>query len=273
MVIGLIVAVVAMVLNSVGALLAADAAGRATRKRPIAVQPRYLLALFVDLCAFLFTVVALRQLPVFAVQAVIGGSIALTAVVGARLNDTRLDRPTRIAVATCVAGLAVVAASAGTEAPPVTAGVVDAILITVVLVLAVAVLVLRQYSRAWPLSICAGMGFGGISLAVRAAHVEVGPGFSLLALLGQPGTYLVVGFWLVGMVAWSAALARGNVGTVTALLVVTQVVLPGIVGIVLLGDPVREGWTWPFILGLLTAVAGVVVLTSRPQRPRRSRVR
>lgn len=272
MVIGLLVALVAMVFNSAGALLVADAAGRATRRRPIAVQPRYLAALVVDVCAFLCTVIALRQLPVFAVQAVIGGSIALTAVAGAWLNGTRLDRTAKIAVGTCVAGLALVAASAGTEGPPVTAGVVDAILIGAVLALGVAVLVLRQYPRAWPLSIIAGLGFGGIALAVRAAHVEIGPGFSPVALLGQPGTYLLVGFWVVGMVAWSAALARGNVGTVTALLVVTQVVLPGLVGIVLLGDPVRAGWAWPFVLGLAIAVTGVVVLTTRSP-PRPSRVR
>jgi drug/metabolite transporter (DMT)-like permease len=268
--IGLLEALAAMVMNSVGALLTADAAGRATRKRPIAVQPRYFAALGVDLIGFLCAVAALRELPVFAVQAVIGGSIALTAVAGARLNDAFLTRRTRIAVVASISGLALVAASAGTEHPPVTAGIVDAILISAVLVLGVAVLVLRQYRRAWPLALCAGLGFGGISLAVRAAHVEVGPGFSLAALLAQPGTYLVVGFWVLGMVAWSAALARGEVGTVTALLLVTQVVVPGLVGIALLGDPVRAGWAWPFVIGLVVAVIGVVVLARNP--PRQSRV-
>jgi len=72
-VVGLLVALVAMVLNSVGALLAADAARRASHTRPIAVQPRYLFVLLLDLIAWLFAVVALRHLPVFAVQAVIGG--------------------------------------------------------------------------------------------------------------------------------------------------------------------------------------------------------
>jgi drug/metabolite transporter (DMT)-like permease len=269
--IGLLAALAAMVLNSVGALLAADAAGRATRRRPIAVQPRYLAALVVDLFAFLCTVAALRELPVFAVQAVIGGSIALTALAGAKLNDAFLTRRTRFAVAACLSGLVLVASSAGSEHPPITPGIVDAILISGVLVLGVVVLVLRQYRRAWPLALCAGLGFGGISLAVRAAHVEVGSGFSLALLLAQPGTYLVVAFWAIGMVAWSGALARGEVGTVTALLIVTQVVVPGLIGIALLGDPVRSGWVWPFVVGLIVAVIGVVVLTRNP--PRQSRVK
>ncbi len=134
------------------------------------------------------------------------------------------------------------------------------------------VLVLRQYRRAWPLAIVAGMGFGGTSLAVRAAHVEIDSSFSLVALLAQPAIYLIAGYWVVGMIGYSAALSRGEVGIVTAVFVVTEVVLPGLIGILLLGDPVREGWTWVFIIGLVVSVIGVVVLTRRPP-PRRRRVR
>ncbi|MFC4946861.1 hypothetical protein [Pseudonocardia sp. GCM10023141] len=272
MLIGLLLALVAMVLNSVGALLQADGSRRATRTRPVAVQPRFLAGILVDLVAWLCAAVALRQLPVFAVQAVIGGSIALTAVAGARMNERPLGRNPRIAVIACLAGLVLVAASAGTDRPPVQSETVNVVLIATLLVLAVVVLVLRQFPRAWPLALAAGMGFGGSSLAVRAAHVEVGNGFSVMALLGQPTTYLVIGFWVVGMIGYSAALSRGDVGSVTAVFVVTEVVLPGIIGIVLLGDPVRDGWVWPFVLGLAIAVAGVVVLARTPP-PRRPRVK
>jgi hypothetical protein len=270
--IGLLVALVAMSLNSLGALLQSDGARRATRSRPVAVQPRYIGGILVDFVAWLCAVVALRTLPVFAVQAIIGGSIAVTAVVGSRINQTVLDRPTRLAVTTCLAGLVLVAASAGSGHPPVTSALVNYILIGGLLVLGVLVLVLRQYQRAWPLAVVSGMGFGGTALSVRAAHVELGAGFDLLALLAQPAIYLVVGFWALGMLGYSAALARGDVGVVTAVFVVTEVVLPGVVGIVLLGDPVRPGWGWPFVIGLAIAVVGVVVLARRPP-PRRRRVR
>jgi drug/metabolite transporter (DMT)-like permease len=271
--IGLLIAFVAMLLNSTGALLQADGARRATRNRPVAVQPRYIGGILVDLVAWLCAVVALRTLPVFAVQAVIGGSIAVTAVVGARINDTPLTRRTRWAVIACLIGLVMVAASAGSERAPVTSGLVNTVLLVGFLVLAVLVLVLRQYRTAWPLALVAGLGFGGTALAVRAAHVEIGAGFSPALLLGQPTTYLVLGFWAVGMVGYSAALGRGDVGAVTAVFSVTEVVLPGIVGILLLGDPVRQGWDWPFVVGLLIAVAGVVVLARTPPRQRPSRVR
>jgi drug/metabolite transporter (DMT)-like permease len=266
--IGVGAALVAMVLNSVGALLQADGALRAGRSRPIAVQPRYLLGLGADAVAWLFSVVALRFLPVFAVQAVLGGTIALTALAGERLFGTVLRRVDRFAVLACLAGLVLVASSAGESRPPLRSPAVDVVLLVSVLLLSVAVLVLRRGRLGWPLAVVAGLGFGGSALAVRAAHVQGGLDPSML--LSQPATYLVLGFFAVGLLGYSAALSRGSVSSMTALLTVTEVLVPGLVGIRLLGDPVRPGWEPVLALGLAIAVAGVVVLVRSPhERPRR----
>lgn len=266
--IGVGAAFVAMLLNSVGALLQADGALRATRSRPIAVQPRYLAGLSCDGLAWLFSVVALRFLPVFAVQAVLGGTIALTALAGQRMFGTVLRRVDRFAVLACLAGLVLVAASAGRTRPPTRSPVVDVVLLVSVLLLGVAVLVLRRGRRAWPLAVVAGLGFGGSALAVRAAHVQ--GGLDPSRLLSQPASYLVLGFFAVGLLGYSSALSRGEVASMTALLTVTEVLVPGLVGIWLLGDPVRPGW-WPVLVaGLAIAVAGVVVLARAPaEGPRR----
>ncbi|MDN5857479.1 MAG: hypothetical protein L0H84_02550, partial [Pseudonocardia sp.] len=265
MLIGILFALAAMVLNSAGALLAGEAARRVTKSRPIMMQPLYLGGLFVDLMSWLCAAAALRELPVFAVQALIGGSIAITAVLGARRIGARLDTVTRFGVAACLIGLVLVASSAGHKRDPVSSSLVDIVLISAVLVLGVVVLVLRQFRHAWPLAAIAGMGFGGSALAVRAAHIEVtAEFFSPAALLAQPALYLVAGFWVVGIIAYSAAIGRGEIGPITAVFIVTQVVVPGLVGIVLLGDPVREGFAWVFVIGLAIAVAGVVTVARRP---------
>jgi hypothetical protein len=269
--VGILFAAVAMVLNSCGALLQADGARRATRTKPAAIQPRYLAGMLVDLVAWGCAVLALRVLPVFAVQAVIGGTIALTAVVSARLIGARLPTATRLAVTACLAGLVLVAASAGSEKPPVHRPGVDVVLLASLLLLAVGVLVLRQGKHAWPLAVVSGLGFGGGAVSVRAAHVQTGD-VDLALLLGQPSTYLVVGFWLVGMVGYTAALSRGDVGAVTAVFTVTEVLVPGMVGIWLLGDPVRPGWGWVLAFGLAAALAGTVVIAKAPPlRPPRTR--
>lgn len=264
MLFGILAATVSMIFNSGGALLQAEGAQRATRTRPAAVQPRYIGGLGMDLVAWLFAVLALQRLPVFAVQAVIGGSIAVTALVAARLAGVRMPVGSRIGVGACLAGLVLVAASAGDEQPPTGSGAVAVILLVALLLLGMAVVVLRPGTRAWPLALVAGMSFGGSALAIRAAHVQTGPGLDLTSLLGQPSTYLVVGFWAVGMVGYTAALARGDVGAVTAVFLVTEVLVPGMVGIGLLGDPVRPGWAWVLVVGLAAAVAGTAVLAKAP---------
>src|SRR5690606_40133571 len=115
--------------------------------------------------------------------------------------------------------------AAGGPQPGHRAGV-DVVLPVSRLLLAVITHILRQGKHAWPLAVASGLGFGGGSVSVRAAHVQT-EGLDLVQLLGQPSTYLVVGFWLVGMVGYTAALSRGDVGAVTAVFTVTEVLLPG----------------------------------------------
>ena len=269
---GILEATVAMILYSIAGLLQSAGAQRATRRRPVAVQPAFLGGLGVDLLAWLCAVLALQRLPVFAVQAVIGGSIAITALVSAHMVGARLPTVSRVAVSGCLVGLVLVAASAGEEHLTVRSRSVDLVLLIAVLLLGVAVLVLRTGSRAWPLALIAGMGFGGSALAIRAAHVQTAGDFDLMALLGQPSTYLVIAYWVVGIVSYTGALSRGDIGAVTAVYLVTQVVVPGMVGIGLLGDPVRPGWVGVLGVGLTAAVAGTVVLARAPLlRPPRVR--
>jgi uncharacterized membrane protein HdeD (DUF308 family) len=71
-------------------------------------------------------------------------------------------------------------------------------------------------------------------------------------------------FGAVGLIGYSRALGRSSLPRVTAILLVTEVTVPGLAGIVLLGDSVRPGW-WPAMTaGLVLAVAGVVVLAGSP---------
>jgi hypothetical protein len=263
-VVGILLAVVAMVFYSGAALLQAEGTRRATKRRPVAVQPRYLAGLGLDFLAWVCAAGALRELPVFAVQAVVGGAIALTAVVGAWLAGARMPTTMRLAVVGCLIGLVLVAASAGPEQPPARQHGVDVVLLVAWLLLTVLVLVLRQGKRAWPLAAVSGIGFGGIALSVRAAHVQTGESLDPILLLTQPATYLIAGFWIVGMIGYTAALARGDVGAVTAVFTVAQVLVPGLIGILLLGDSVRPGWWWVMVLGLAGAVAGSVLIARHP---------
>lgn len=265
---GLLFALGAMVLNSAAGLLESDATRRATPHRPLVTRPRYLVGLVVDGLGWGATVVALRYLPVFVVQAVLGGAIAVTAL-GARLvYGSRLRPVDRLACAGCVAGLALVAGSAGADAPgaPPTSALL--VLVAAAAVLVAALAWAWSSAASWPLPVLAGLGFGGSSVAVRAVHLAAGE--DVLALLATPALYLVLVFGAVGLVAYSRALGRTSLDQVTATMLVTEVTVPGLAGILLLGDTVRPGWWGAAVAGLVLAVAGVVVLARSPATQPRS---
>jgi drug/metabolite transporter (DMT)-like permease len=266
MVTGLAFALAAMMLNSIAGLLESDATRYVARGRSLVTQPRYLGGLVVDGLGWLGTVVALRYLPVFVVQAVLGGAIALTAVGARVVYRSSLRRVDRLACGACIVGLVLVAASAGPERPADPSSSAVLALAVAAVVLVVALLATWRAGVAWGLALVAGMGFGGSSVAVRAVHLTARE--ELVGLLGAPALYLVVAFGAVGLIAYSRALERGSLARVTAILLVTEVTVPGLAGIVLLGDSVRPGWWTVMIGGLVVAVAGVVVLAGSPtQRP------
>ena len=108
-----------------------------------------------------------------------------------------------------------------------------------------------------------------------AGNIEVALGASHPARRLPPSPYLVVIFWVIGLISDTRAFVLGTVSRVTAVFLVTEVLVPGLVAVVLLGDTVRRGWWVPLTIGLLLAVAGVIVLAhspaQAPPRPRRVR--
>jgi drug/metabolite transporter (DMT)-like permease len=271
---GLLFALCGMVLNSIAGLLESDATRRASPRRPLLAQPRYLGGLIVDGLGWVCTIVALRHLPVFAVQAILGGAIALTAIAARILYGSALRPVDRVAVGACLIGLVLVAGSAAADQPSTVSLTADLVLFAAAGLLAATVVVLRHSPHAPLLAVIAGLSFGGTSLAVRAVHLHSGADLGMSGLFTQPPVYLVVCFWVIGLISYTRALSLGSLTRVTAVFLVTEVIIPGLVGIALLGDSVRAGWWLPMTTGLLLAAVAVVVLSHSPahQPPRPARV-
>ena len=233
----------------------------------MATQPWYLAGLVVDGCGWVCTVLALRYLPVYVVQAVQGGAIGLTAI-GARIIwGSTLRTVDRYAMGACLLGLVVVAASAGPQRTATAVWMSTLVLVLMSVALVVALVAVRSSGRAWPLAVIAGLGFGATSLAIHAVELPAG-GDVVTTLLAEPVAYLVVVFWVIGLVAYSRALELTGLAQVTAVMLVTEVIAPGLIGIVLFGDSVRSGWWWPMLGGLGLAVAGIATLAGSPaQQP------
>src|ERR1700758_1391011 len=78
-------------------------------------QWRFVVSIVIDLVGFVAQLVALRRLPLFAVQAMIAANLAVTAVVAAWLIHLELSWREWLAVAGVVVGVGMLGSSAGQQ--------------------------------------------------------------------------------------------------------------------------------------------------------------
>jgi hypothetical protein len=246
----------ASVLQSVGAR------GRGSA-RQLARSRSYLAGLGLDAVCWMLTLVALRGLPVYAVQAVLASSLAFTVLLSRIWLKSTLRRRDVAAVGALGPALAVVGI-AGREqaaaAPTNTVVIVLTVSGVVVAALVVAAM-LRPPVHAVPaLAVLAGLAFSATALAARVVQVRS----PLWHTIAAPLPWVVVGTGIAGTAAYAAALERGAVGPATALLWAVEVVVPAVVAIPLLGDGVRPGWLIPLAAAIALVVAATVVLAGSP---------
>ncbi|MGW7044519.1 hypothetical protein ACWGDT_17785 [Streptomyces avermitilis] len=228
-------------------------------------QWRYLAGLALDGLGFLFQIAALRSIPIYAVGAALAASLAVTAVVAARLLGVRLSGVEWAAVAVVCAGLGMLGLASGAEGDRAGSTALKyAMLATAVVVLLLGLVGgrLPERGRALTLGLGAGFGFGVVEVSVRLID-ELSPG----ALLANPATYALLLGGGAAFLLLTSALQRGSVTTATAGLVIGETIGPALVGVVWLGDRTREGLTWLAVLGFAVAVAGALALARFGEAP------
>lgn len=226
---------------------------------------RYLVGLALDGVGFLLQIVALRSLPIYAVGAALAASLAVTAVVAARLLHVRLSRVEWGAVGVVCAGLAMLGLASGAEGDRAGSIVLKYAMLGAavgVLLLGAAGGRLPERGRALVLGLGAGFGFGVVEVAVRLVDdLAVG------SLLRNPATYALLVGGGAAFLLLTSALQRGSVTAATAGMVVGETVGPAVVGVVWLGDRTREGLEWLAVLGFVVAVVGALALARFGEAP------
>lgn len=248
----------ATVLQSVGARRADDITG-ISGLGSILRQLPYLAGLGLDGVAFAANVVALDQLPLFVVQAMVAASVGVTALI-AWFRGAALARRDWISLAALASGLVLLSVVAVPTAASRLSAVEDwVILASAVVPLGVGLAGLRLSGRRSPvvLSVAAGLGFTGVAVAARG----LGALGWRWALLSQPLLYAILVHGAVAMIFFTVALQRGAVTTVAAVTFVIEVVVPSVIGLTLFGDPIEPGSAGWAVLGLGLAIAGTVSLS------------
>ncbi|MFJ2111208.1 hypothetical protein ACIOEX_04660 [Streptomyces sp. NPDC087850] len=224
-------------------------------------QWRYGAGLGLDGAGFVLQIVALRSLPIYAVGAALAASLAVTAVVAARVLGVRLSSTEWAAVAVVCGGLAMLGLASGAEG----GGTGSSALRWSLLGVAGAVLLagtvagrLPDRPRALVLGLGAGFGFGVVEVAVRLIDS---------ANLANPALYALLLGGGAAFLLLTSALARGSVTTATAGMVLGETIGPALVGVVWLGDRTRPGLEWLAVTGFAVAVAGALALARFGEAP------
>ncbi|MET8704437.1 DMT family transporter [Kitasatospora sp. NPDC058032] len=267
MLLGLTTALVATVCFGFGSVFQAGGAREAPHITRIRFGPlaallrswRFLLGTALDIVGFALSIVALRSLPLFLVQAVTNASLAVTALAAARLLGARLHRADLLGILAVVVGLTLLAVGSGEAGRDHAPSAFHwALLGTTVLMLLLILLLARRdgTAAAVGLGLLAGVGFGVTSLAVRVFDFS-GP----LDVFTDPAAYGLALGGLGGYLAYALALQRGTVTASTAASTVSETFGPALVGVAVLGDTARPGYAWCVLTGFAVAVGGTVVLS------------
>lgn len=224
----------------------------------MARQGLFLASIAIDLVGFIAQLIALRRLPLFAVQAIMASNLAVTAVCAAWLMRARLAIREWLAVVGVIAGVSLLGLSAGSEGAARVGREFELGLIVAVATVGVAgfaVARLPNPVRTPALGAIAGLGYGALAVAARIL-----PGFGPLQLIRSPAAYTVAAAGIVSFLLYATALEGGSVTTATAAVILAETAPPALVGVVFLGDKTRPGLTAVAVLGFALAVVSALAL-------------
>ncbi|MFA4081864.1 hypothetical protein [Mycobacteroides salmoniphilum] len=239
--------------------------GAPTLKSTIAAMltPAFIAGMVLDLVGFAGSLVSARLIPLFLSQTIMSANLVVTAVLGIAVLGVRLQRRDWLAISAVLLSLCVLAMTAGHRgedaAPP---AVHWGVLIASVVVLLTGLGSIRLLGTraAIPAGLCAGILYGAMAVAVRVLD-GLDP-LRIKVMLSDPAAYAVILAGVGGFYLFTVALQVGSVNGAAAALVVGETVVPGVTGVVLLGDSARPGLGWLVAVAFLVAVVAAVTVAA-----------
>lgn len=221
-------------------------------------QGLFLASIAIDLLGFVAQLVALRELPLFAVQAIMAANLAVTAVLAAWIMKARLAPREWLAVAGVVIGVALLGLSAGAQGATRVGSEFELGLIVAVVAVGIAGFAVARLPN--PVRTPALGAIAGLGYSVLAVSARILPGFAPLQLIKSPAAYTLAAAGIVSFLLYATALEGGSVTTATAAVVLAETMPPALVGVIFLGDTTRRGLAAVGALGFVLAVVCAVAL-------------
>lgn len=226
-----------------------------------ALTPAFIAGMMLDVIGFVGSVVSARLIPLFLSQTIISSNLVITAVLGVALLGVRLRTRDWVAIVAVVASLIVLGLTAGHRGQATAGPVLHwALLSASVLILVGAISLVRLLGSraAVPAGLIAGILFGAMAVGVRVVN-GVAP-LRLGIMLTDPAAWTIAVAGLGGFYLFTIALQVGSVNGAAAALVAGETVVPGIIGVALLGDTARPGLGWLVAVAFVSAVMSAVAV-------------
>ncbi|TGD84400.1 hypothetical protein BayCH28_25570 [Mycolicibacterium sp. CH28] len=226
-----------------------------------ALTAAFIAGVVLDVVGFAGSAVSARLIPLFLSQTIISANLVVTAVLGIAVLGIGLRRRDWIAIGTVIVSLFVLGLGSGERGGVNPDRLVHwGVLAGSVLILLGGIALVRFLGSRGAImaGLIAGVLFGGLAIAVRVLD-----GLDPLqpwVLAADPAAWAVVISGVGGFYLHTVALQLGSVNGATAALVVGETVVPGIIGVVFLGDSAQPGLGWVVALGFVGAVAGAVAV-------------
>jgi hypothetical protein len=226
-----------------------------------ALTPAFIAGMALDIIGFAGSVVSARLIPLFLSQTIISANLVVTAVLGVAVLGVRLHARDWVAIGTVIVSLCVLGLTAGhrgegTAQPGMHWWLLSASV--VILAGGVGLIRLLGARAAVAAGLIAGVLYGAMAVAVRVLD-GINP-LRLHIMLADPAFWTIAIAGLGGFYLFTVALQLGSVNGAAAALVVGETVVPGIIGVVLLGDTAERGLGWLVAVAFVGAVAGAVAV-------------
>jgi hypothetical protein len=225
------------------------------------LSPVYLCGMVLSVAAWASALIALRSLPLFAVQSISASSIGVVVLITwihKGHAPSRFEGALLVGVGIGLVALAVSATNGHALRTgwvfrwAIWAGVVA------VVVMAIAASHVSGPRGTALLGGVSGLADSGLALCARAMHVHR---HHLIRLLTDPLALALIPFAVIGIVAFAAAMQRGAASAALACQQAVVTVVPSAIGLAVLGDRARSGFIPLTIAGFAMTVVSLLVLT------------
>ena len=228
------------------------------------LSPVYLVGMGLSILAWVASLVALRRLPLFAVQAIAAGSIGVVVLISWAMTRRPPSRRDSVLLIALAFGLTALAISAAPGRPHnVTwwfrVGIVIGVAVVALAALRASRVAGRRGSAA--LGAVSGLADGGMALCARAIHLHT---HHRLRILIDPVAWSIVVFAVIGVITFAGSLQRGPASIALACQQAVLTIVPSAIGLFVLGDRARHGYVPLTIAGFVVTVVAVILLTLHP---------